>query len=86
MTTVTLRFDAKTEQALRERAARSGQSLESYLERLINDNVRVEDTTPGGAAISDEEFDRLLDDLAAGVSVPHLQNDLSRADIYTDHD
>jgi hypothetical protein len=39
-----------------------------------------------GAKISDEEFDRLLDDLPAGVSAPHLPNDFSRADIYTDHD
>jgi hypothetical protein len=86
MTAVTLRLDAKTEQELRERAARSGQSLESYLERLINDKVRVEDAVPCGAEISDEEFDRLLDDLSAGVSFSHLPNDFSRADIYADHD
>jgi hypothetical protein len=86
MTTVTLRLDAKTEHELRERAVRSGQTLESYLERLIKDKVRVADAVPCGADISDEEFDRLLDDLAAGVGVPHQPNDFSRADIYMDHD
>ena len=35
---------------------------------------------------TDEEFDRLLKDLASGPSVPTLPADWSRADIYEDHD
>jgi hypothetical protein len=35
---------------------------------------------------TDEEFDRLLKELASGPPVPTLPADWSRADIYDDHD
>jgi predicted DNA-binding antitoxin AbrB/MazE fold protein len=37
-------------------------------------------------ALSDEDFDRLLDELASGPALPHLPADFSRADVYLDHD
>ena len=37
-------------------------------------------------ALSDSEFERLLDELAAGPGLPQLPPDFSRADIYADHD
>jgi hypothetical protein len=40
----------------------------------------------GDAAVSDNEFELLLDELASGPELPHLPADFSRADIYADHD
>ncbi len=37
-------------------------------------------------ALSHEEFDRLLDELASGPTLPILPPDFSRADLYADHD
>jgi predicted DNA-binding antitoxin AbrB/MazE fold protein len=37
-------------------------------------------------ALSQEEFDRLLDELASGPALPHLPSNYSRDDIYVDHD
>jgi predicted DNA-binding antitoxin AbrB/MazE fold protein len=38
------------------------------------------------SSISDDEFERLLDELASGPTLPHLSADFSRADVYADHD
>lgn len=38
------------------------------------------------AVLSDEDFERLLDELASGPALPHLPADFSRADVYRDHD
>lgn len=40
----------------------------------------------GGAALSDEEFEVLLNELAAGPALPHLPAGFARADIDSDHD
>jgi Protein of unknown function DUF104 len=37
-------------------------------------------------ALSDDDFNRLLDELASGPALPHLPADFSRADAYLDHD
>ena len=55
----------------------------------LPEHVRVTlDVTPTGLAapivMSDEEFDRQLDELSA--AGPTLPPDFSRADIYADHD
>jgi hypothetical protein len=47
---------------------------------------RITCPVPRGAEVSDEEFERLLEHLAAEVSIPHPSNDCSRSDIYMDHD
>ena len=41
--------------------------------------------SPAESALSDEEFERLLAELASGPTLPHLPADFSRADVYTDH-
>jgi predicted DNA-binding antitoxin AbrB/MazE fold protein len=38
------------------------------------------------ATLSDDEFDRLLDELASGPTLSPLPVDFSRLDVYTDHD
>ncbi len=90
MASVTLHLSPDTEQKLRERASQKGQTLEAYLEQLAQDEVRTgKGTAPTPAAqapLSDEEFDRLLDELSEGPELPHLPADFSRADIYADHD
>jgi hypothetical protein len=40
---------------------------------------------PAMAPVSDEEFERLLDEVSAGPTLPPLPRDFSRADIYGDH-
>ena len=37
-------------------------------------------------SISNEEYERLLDELASGPTLPRLSADFSRADVYADHD
>lgn len=36
--------------------------------------------------VSEEEFERLLEELASGPAIPPIPPDFSRKDIYTDHD
>jgi hypothetical protein len=87
MTSVTLHFRAETEQKLREKANRRGQSLETYLEQLAEREVGADAVaTDSGGELTDSEFDRLLDELSDGPQLPHLPMDFSRADIYSDHD
>jgi len=68
---------------LRAQAAASHMSFDSFLEQFV---VDVAPTSLNGV-ISIEEFDRILDDLAAsppgGASLPA---DFSRVNIYSDHD
>jgi hypothetical protein len=86
---------------LKARASRGGQGLEDYVLHLLErDAATAEPALPGdesileasplqpggGAALSDVEFEALLDELAAGAELPHLPADFSRADIYSDHD
>jgi predicted DNA-binding antitoxin AbrB/MazE fold protein len=41
---------------------------------------------PAVPDLSDEDFTRLLDELASGPTLPHLPADFSRSDVYLDHD
>ncbi len=87
MTSVTLHFRAETEQMLREKATRRGQTLETYLEQLAEREAEAGATpTDQGQRLTDSEFDRLLDELSDGPRLPDLPIDFSRADIYADHD
>src|SRR5579872_7405279 len=80
MSSVVLQFPADTEQKLREQAIRAGQSLETYLERIVEQalNNRSEDADipqEDDRYISKpnpthEEFDRLLKELASGPPLP----------------
>jgi Protein of unknown function DUF104 len=56
----------------------------------IQDHLEPKNGAPSPAvpdvALSDADFDRLLDELASGPALPHLPADFSRADVYLDHD
>jgi len=58
---------------------------------LIIEGASHEENGPGlpiasEMELTNEEFDRLLDELASGPPLPRLAADFSRADIYSDHD
>jgi hypothetical protein len=94
--TLTVHLPDDLERRLRERASRDGRAVEEYVLGLIeqdaagpgNDQVvKASGLRPGQPpAISDGEFEQLLDELASGPGLPHLPPDLSRGDIYADHD
>jgi hypothetical protein len=87
MTSVTLHLDCETERRLREQANLAGQTLEVYLAQLAEHAARqTNGTTASTGSLGDEEFDRLLDELATGPTLPHLPGDFSRAEVYADHD
>jgi hypothetical protein len=79
-----------------ERAAREGRAVEEYVLGLIerdaiepgrSQSVEAAALNAGQpTALSDGEFEHLLDELASGPRLPHLPSDFSRADIYADHD
>jgi hypothetical protein len=79
----------ETERRLRERATERGQSLEGFIEQLI-ERATLDTSTPTPAELTPlslEEFDRLLDEVSEGLPpLPPLPDDFSRADIYADHD
>ena len=84
------------ERRLRERASRDGRPVEHYVLELIErdaagpgngQGVEASGLYTGQApALSDGEFEHLLDELESGPRLPHLPADFSRADIYADHD
>ena len=86
--TVTLNLSAEAERRLREKAARHGPSLESYLEQLVENSSGVRAApTAQGPGLSPVEFDQLLEDLAEGLpGLPTLPADFARVDLYADHD
>jgi plasmid stability protein len=94
--TLTIHLPDDLERRLRERASRDGRSVEGYVLKLIERDatgpfpgpvVDASGVQPGqGPALSDDQFESLLDDLASGPERPHLPADFSRADIYADHD
>jgi hypothetical protein len=90
MTSIVLHLPLDTERKLREKAMQTGQTLEAYLEQLAQHDAENTNDTGTGLAfpppLSDEEFDRLLDQLSEGAPLPHLPADFSRSDIYADHD
>jgi hypothetical protein len=86
---------------LGERASQRRQAIEEYVVALIErDAAPIGCTTSGdpaissasspeqgeGAVLSDDEFELLLNELAAGPTLPHLPADFSRADVNSDHD
>lgn len=83
MATITLQLPPDAEQALREKAARTGLTVEAYLQQLV-----AREAAAAGPAdeLSAAELDRLLDELAAGPALPPLPADFSRVDIYGAHD
>jgi hypothetical protein len=84
---VTVNLSSEVAQRLAERALCMGVTLETYLEQLAESNIsEINGGPPDSGKVSDEEFDRLLDELCAGPRIPVLADDFSRSDIYSDHD
>ncbi len=68
---------------LKTQAAELHLPLEVYLRQFAVAGAR----TPTSIALSDAEFDSILDEMAEGSDeIPSLPSDFSRADIYADHD
>jgi hypothetical protein len=94
--TLTVHLPADLERRLRDRASRDGRAVEDYVLGLIerdaagpgsDQGIEASGLHPGQApALSDGEFEHLLDELASGPGLPHLPADFSRADIDADHD
>lgn len=83
--TVTLSLDVAG--LLEAKARRNGTTLAEYLAALAQQDAQSKVLSQAmPTEISPEEFDRLLDDLSDGPSLPRLPADFSRADIYADHD
>ena len=64
-------------------------AVESFVTHLRSAGGKPPTTVPqfvSDPRPTDEEFDRLLKDLASGPPVPTLPADWSRADLYEDHD
>ena len=81
--------DLPPEIALRlaEKAAGAGKTIEAYLEGLAEDEVHGRNGHEDWSSeLSVADFEHLLDELAAGPTLPQLPDDFSRADIYTDVD
>ena len=88
MSNITLQLSPDTERLLREKARRQGQTLESYLQHLAEQDARSANGLYDPASqVSLAEFERGLDDLSAGLPpIVPLPADFSRADIYAEHD
>ena len=79
--TVSLNLDSAIARRLEEKAAVQGETLQAYLEKVAEkDGPRI------APEVSDEEFDRLLDDLSVNLVLPRQRDNGSRADIYLEHD
>ncbi len=88
--TVTLKLSPETERYLQERAAQSGQTLEAYLQQLVEraiGSANGSTETEYADQITPAEFERRLDALSEGLpSSSTLRAGWSRDDLYVDHD
>jgi hypothetical protein len=84
---VTVNLSSEVARGLEDKAARSGMTIATYLQQLAENDISGSVGAPLLAPeLSLEEFDRLLNELAAGPQLPRLPDGFSRADIYADHD
>ena len=93
---LTVHLPDNLERRLLERASRDGRSVEDYVLGLIERDAAGPGSgrsveAPGlhsgqPPALTDDEFEQVLDELASGPGLPRLPADFSRADIYADHD
>lgn len=84
------------ERRLRERASHEGRAVEDHVLALIERDaagpggglgIEAPSLQPGqNPALTDDDFERLLDELSSGPEVPLLPADFARADIDADHD
>jgi hypothetical protein len=85
---MTLKLSAESERKFRDMATQAGLSLEACLELLIrNEDLSLNATDAPHEKLSDQEFEKLLDEISEGLpELPQLPDNFSRADIYFDHD
>ena len=92
MSNITLQLTDETDRKLRDRAEAAGQSIESLVEELVVDAVdavAAPQQRPRFISepnLTDEEFQKVLDEIASGPRGVPLPPDFSREDIYNDHD
>jgi hypothetical protein len=76
---VNLSLDDNIAAALRAKAAAVGLTVEAYLAAIV-----LSDAPQSAAEMSEDEFDRFLDEEAT--SGPSPAGTFSRAELYSDHD
>ncbi len=84
--TLTLNLSPEVVRKLAEKAAAQGQTVEAFVTEMVGMDARGTNGATPLTEISDDEFEKLLDELSAGPALPVLPADFSRADIYSDHD
>jgi hypothetical protein len=82
--TVTLNFAPEVEAVLRDRAARAGQSLEGYIQHLVEQEARAANgspaTAPPAAAIA-PSADRTFDEILAPVRQGFQESGLTEEEL-----
>jgi hypothetical protein len=90
MTTVTIQLLPESAEKLRQKASLFGKTLEGYLQELLQQEALAANDPALAATAppsSVEELDRCLDELSADLpALPRLPADLSRGDLYGEHD
>ena len=83
---VQVHLTSQTEQVLREKAARRGQTLADYVAALADREAVVGPSRAAPAGADLREFERDLDALAEELpALPALPAQLGRADVYDEH-
>jgi hypothetical protein len=86
---MTLDLSADSERKFREMAAQLSLSPEAYVELLLSNDELSRDAAQFSPPeeLTVEEFDRILDEMSEGLPpLPSVSGNLSREDIYYDHD
>ena len=89
MSTITLQLPDETERKLRDRAEQFGLTVESLVRELVVEAADAPRPHPrfiSEPKLTDEQFAKWLEDIAAGTPATPLPPDFSREDIYYDHD
>ena len=88
MSNITLQLPDETDRKLRDRAEAAGQTIESLVEELVVDAAAAPQRPRfiSEPNLTDEEFQKVLDEIASGPRDVPLPPDFSREDIYNDHD
>jgi hypothetical protein len=83
---IQLKLADRTERMLKEKAARSGLTLEAYVARIVEREALSNDPETGQTPKDLNDLERGLDELLEDMpSVPTLPADFSRTDIYSEH-
>lgn len=89
MSTITLHLPPETEEKLRARAEQAGLTIDSLVRELVVEAAETPRRLPrfiSEPKLTDEQFAKWLEEIAAGTPASPLPPDFSREDIYFDHD